>query len=804
MSAMPEPEFSVTMTMEASGTASNTTDPTRVKVTKTNRIKIQPQQIKEDIEKIVNLHDEDMKKMLRGTLRMGCDQDVKVVARESIVRYLEGVIQTNKDCMMVPFVILFSAIFCVGLLLHEDLQNVSQVERQIRGMLSGSSFEGYHPYPVSGHKVLENVDSVTDVYTYLTEALVPMFFTGSGDSRDRILRLNKLIGGVHMQQTRREAVDCAAEYPKLGPHDKSGKNPLLVNFSCYPMSKPAKECFGPGERIPGFCSDGHAIGVRRLSAAAHAAKTKIGKATKSAVSGEGAGSVYSVSLLSSQGLSNASWMVETLKNNSWIDLSTSWIGIRTFSLNPDLGVYSSALVNFFIAPSGEIVPFLQVSSFTAGPYRNSGLLVVDIVWLVFWAHVLFDCCQRLLSACRKWKTHWRSYIMNVWTWLDWLCVTAGVCIVVIWIMYLARFSNVEKAALKVYQVETESITRQNAAVRHLQKSLAASDDYLDFFRVSTGWYIVLISLRFFRGFSTQPRLAVVTETIFACVTDLIHFLMVFLTLVFAFSFAGMFLFGHRLINWSSFSLALKESLLILIGSFEFAELALEHPVTAMLWFSVYIVLLFLVMVNMCLAIVMDRFSALKSAAAFSHPVWTQLSMVARDRFRKGRVPETMLVEVCERLDAEMVGKKMLLTACPSLGEGQAKEIIDTVATIEVNEDCQLFSITDATKLVVSIKDSVSKMAKDLNWLTGYQKRNNEMMVQKKRALRLGASNPSEISAVDLLSKMALLEKRLDSVEGFVKEMMSYIIWRGREVRNRLSVIESVLLENLQEKPDGGT
>jgi len=279
MSAMPEPEFSVTMTMEASGTASNTTDPTRVKVTKTNRIKIQPQQIKEDIEKIVNLHDEDMKKMLRGTLRMGCDQDVKVVARESIVRYLEGVIQTNKDCMMVPFVILFSAIFCVGLLLHEDLQNVSQVERQIRGMLSGSSFEGYHPYPVSGHKVLENVDSVTDVYTYLTEALVPMFFTGSGDSRDRILRLNKLIGGVHMQQTRREAVDCAAEYPKLGPHDKSGKNPLLVNFSCYPMSKPAKECFGPGERIPGFCSDGHAIGVRRLSAAAHAAKTKIGKAS---------------------------------------------------------------------------------------------------------------------------------------------------------------------------------------------------------------------------------------------------------------------------------------------------------------------------------------------------------------------------------------------------------------------------------------------------------------------------------------------------------------------------------------------
>merc|ERR1719265_3069940 len=96
-----------------------------------------------------------------------------------MLEYIEDNIQRKRECLNVPFIILYFCFFCVLLLVHERVPDVSQLEREFRGMLEGTSFEGYESipgHPVAGHKVLEDIDTVADIYTYLKEAIVPLFF----------------------------------------------------------------------------------------------------------------------------------------------------------------------------------------------------------------------------------------------------------------------------------------------------------------------------------------------------------------------------------------------------------------------------------------------------------------------------------------------------------------------------------------------------------------------------------------------------------------------------------------------------
>merc|ERR1719359_1977905 len=100
----------------------------------------------------------------------------------------------------------------------------------------------------------------------------------------------------------------------------------------------------------------------------------------------------------------------------------------------------------------------------------------------------------------------------------------------------------------------------------------------------------------------------------------------------AYAVAGMFIFGHRMLEFSELKLAVNTCFLIMLGSFDFAELGAEHPVTAGIWFWTYMLL---IMLNMLLAIIMDVYTEVKADAAITDPLWTQLRKVISE-FREQR------------------------------------------------------------------------------------------------------------------------------------------------------------------------
>merc|ERR1719502_614347 len=64
--------------------------------------------------------------------------------------------------------------------------------------------------------------------------------------------------------------------------------------------------------------------------------------------------------------------------------------------------------------------------------------------------------------------------------------------------------------------------------------------------------LIVIAGRFFKAYRAQPRLAIVTETLKLASSDLAHFMIVLLTVFVSYALAGMFLFGRRYSEFSTF------------------------------------------------------------------------------------------------------------------------------------------------------------------------------------------------------------------------------------------------------------
>merc|ERR1719473_2089521 len=88
------------------------------------------------------------------------------------------------------------------------------------------------------------------------------------------------------------------------------------------------------------------------------------------------------------------------------------------------------------------------------------------------------------------------------------------------------------------------------------------------YRLLLGDYVFFYMLRFFKAFRAQPRLALVTTTIYTAGADLFHFSIVFVSIFGSFAFASVVLFGRRMVEFSSFFRAASTCFAILCGDYD--------------------------------------------------------------------------------------------------------------------------------------------------------------------------------------------------------------------------------------------
>jgi len=388
-----------------------------------------------------------------------------------------------------------------------------------------------------------------------------------------------------------------------------------------------------------------------------------------------------------------------------------------------------------------------------------------------------------------------------------MTLLGGTVVFVMYVVFISLLSGVKQRVMEVAMDRPQGAAFESEAAEtdyrdstnRMHAAVALMAGYLNHYRTVICWYSLFVTLRFFQAFKAQPRLAIVTNTIQHSIADIAHFFMILIIVFLSYATAGMFLFGHRMLEFSELRMAINYCFLVMLGSFEYDELAQEHPLTAAIWFWTYVILVALIMLNMALAIVLDVYSEVKADADDADEVWTQSAKILTGLWTKRkwmalhRVQEAL--EEAEE-QPESLSSSTLMRVVPELQYDQAHDIIVSAARQEERSEDRGLSLTDAMKMVGWIKIAVQKIAKQIEEIVDLERQEKELM--------LGGGAEGEPvhfgdAAGDFLSldpnadrSLKSMVRRLSSMEAFLSESMGHTVSRGKEMRHCLLSIEGLL------------
>jgi len=757
--------------------------------------------------------------------------------------------------LKLPLSILFFAIFATSVIKHDDIANSSLLQREVRGMLTGTTFEGIHF--TSGHKDFEDIDTKEDVYLYIKEVILPLFInplSTPDEDRHRVLRYNQLIGGLQLQQVRRKKVLCSTQYPDLGPFPKEGRtNPILANFGCYPWDQASDICFGPWntsarDGLPsGWCPDskkdlelGYGLGrrlsdkissmgwgARRLEYVPQGGGT--GGSSKGASEVPGPSELFSSYMYEHEGLDRAIEKLDALQTHEWIDFSTAWLGVRFLVFNPDLAMFCHVTVHVYFPPSGALLPHITAQSFTPEPYLYMSIIALDATWLMLLFGLIFTVLVKVYHTVKTGS--YLDFATTVWNWLDISVGLGGLYIAILWLVLLDKLVSVKKRAMEARNFEpavglSSDLYPEKVAILH--NELTSISDYLTFIRLMFCWYTLLISMKFLESFSAQPRLAVVTSTIARSGTDLFHFLIVWFIIFMSYTVAGMFLFGRRMWEFSSLQYAMTTCFRIMLGDFDWEQLGEEHPLTAGFWFWTYIIVMMMLILNMLMAIIMDTYTEVKADASEHDPIWTQIMKMCGEfvgKWTGSHVGTDKLLRIVEEMPEDEVDVDSLMHHVgAALSKEQAEELLNVTQERVDSELNKGVTISEAMRMIGWVKIAVQKIGWKLEDIMQEEKDERALIAGRGEAVvaddnaaqddllwsegpaaypALPAAPPEQPGAYDSAldtgpyvaeaeGRLEGMEQRLVKMEEFMQEALQYTTFRGKDLRNRLAVIEDLI------------
>jgi len=304
--------------------------------------------------------------------------------------------------------------------------------------------------------------------------------------------------------------------------------------------------------------------------------------------------------------------------------------------------------------------------------------------------------------------------------LNWGCCIGGIGIAIFYAAQSAIMNELDEKLSTIpeppvgtsYQPGSRNWGDRHKHFDELYDFIARRAIFISRAEVITFWYTLLIVVKFFEAFSANPRLAIITDTLLTAMADLIHFMIVFAAVFLNFAFGAYILFGKSIAEWSSPGKAMLSSFRAFMGDFNFSDMYKVFPVSSTVWLLSFMFLIFLVMLNMILAIILDIYAEVKERRGGKKTVKEQLTTLLMGFML--RMNGRTFAKLKELLDDEQQCKKLTTEdsmVSPSdlktlgMKENVATKILNQVARKVKRETKQAVS---KTKDKVDLKKSVSR------------------------------------------------------------------------------------------------
>mmetsp|Transcript_12379 Transcript_12379/g.29095 ORF Transcript_12379/g.29095 Transcript_12379/m.29095 type:complete len:1039 (+) Transcript_12379:83-3199(+) len=466
---------------------------------------------------------------------------------------------------------------------------------------------------------LDDIHSLADVWFWIQHGFVPAlwkekqeglpvnlgtFFNATTDStaeelEERLLTWNKIIGGLRMRQRRLTETDCTERQDLVDFYD----------LECHSKQQSTK-AFSIGE---GFQADGFLPLAENSDA-------------------------YDVYLDISLPVHIALEQIEyMLKRHEWLSEATKELELQVPLLNAETvpPLFGLLKVTFFFDRSGMISHEVDVRSVAVDVYSTLVDFFLDVVWLFLLVGFLIWKVLQVVRQVRK-PDGWS---LNLWSSLDWATIIVGFCWLVAWIAFASETGLLEEAVEDLPPPPAYGAASRVVSDYHIAWG-AVLDDLQSVISMQEGvhlgmfWYTLLLILFACRQYQAQPRLAQLSGSVLAAAEDLLHWLCVFMVAFISFAFGGLMIFGLVLENWSTPQKAVSSTLAALIGDLDLLAMFEVAPVSAVVWFMLYIGCVVFIMSNLLIAITYDHYSRIRATSGSTTGVLDGVRVAVGDwRFR---------------------------------------------------------------------------------------------------------------------------------------------------------------------------
>jgi hypothetical protein len=436
------------------------------------------------------------------------------------------------------------------------------------------------------------------------------------------------------------------------------------------------------------------------------------------------------------------------QGSPWVDDGTMAVEISIYVYNPTYGVYSRVNVIFIFSRGGRIWKRINVQSASCMEAYDTYAFVFAVLWLAGVVWVIFGELAQIFGVIRKHgpKGIWTDYIAFSET-VDWIAIWNSVSIVVNFAKYITGVQKLDQIAAR--WLENEDLLEE--LIDELDYTLLQSQ----WLRVSLGIYAVIIILRLFKAFDSNPRLAQVTRTLSSCMVDLFHFSVVFFSIFYMYAVAGTIFFGHRMAEFVTVFRGIRTCYIILLGEVDWEPMVKSAGrVVAMTWFMSFTMIILFVMFNMLIGIIFSTYDEVRSAiGADAETLWSQA------------------YELFSRWKERRAGRQIHLSKVVKAMHEYAERIRKMPGTMYAAE-CDKNPDLDVDDLLSSDPQEVTP-SKLLTWLKGVPPEQARTLVEEAKEIE-DASKPSmEITPEILIKNVEVIQeqvgKRLSRVENMLEE-----------------------------------
>jgi len=410
-----------------------------------------------------------------------------------------------------------------------------------------------------------------------------------------------------------------------------------------------------------------------------------------------------------------------LENQMWFSPQTAKVEVLFTTYNPHEDLLTATYTALFLNRGGHIHKFVEPVSVYLNPYHGWWCYVADIGWALLTLKLFVE---ESIELGKHWRqlgfTKGSQVYLSLANAVDWVSIVVAFAITGCWFQYLSKLWDL-KDQLKMadgsllgswpeegqratfYEMVDEAVS----SVHQLRNMLAV--------------YPFVVVSRFFKAFSSQPRLALVTRTLSKASVDIFHFGVVFFSVFTVFSVSAMILFGQELEYFANFMRSFHSVFRTLLGDFDWETLHSVGRPQAYIWFWLFIWLVNLVMLNMLLAIIMDVYTDVKgSIGSKAKTLWEQSYQIyVRNReVRSGKcLSLTKILQTLDPTDLEEdteedltpMFTETLREAVEGLKEEQAFKVLEAAQELLDSEARDSDSLTEATVKIQRIDTKIGQL-----------------------------------------------------------------------------------------------